>query len=328
MSDPRELLRMFADGEGVSGEAMAARLGVTRAAVWKQVDALRRRGLPIEGQAGSGYRLPWPVQLLDIGVIRKACPTYSPALLELHWELDSTSSEMQRRLDNLPDLSVILAESQHTARGRRGRGWVSPPALNIYLSCLKRFDAGFAALSGLSLAVGVALMRTLDELGIRGAGLKWPNDVLAHDAKLAGILVELSGECEGPCCAVIGIGLNVRMPQALRQQTGQAVTDLADLTAGAPPPRNRIAGLLITQLRDCLGQFEREGFALFDEDYCRFDLLRDQPLRVSAAHGTFDGYGAGIDARGALRVRTRDGERVVDSAEVTVRQRVPSVVQA
>ncbi len=119
---------------------------------------------------------------------------------------------------------------RHAGRGRRGREWLSPPGLNLYLSCLKRFESGFAALSGLSLAIGVIVLRALENLGIAGAGLKWPNDVLAATdgrpgGKLGGILVELSGEYQGPCAAIIGIGLNLRLTSALHEQAGQPACD-------------------------------------------------------------------------------------------------------
>jgi BirA family biotin operon repressor/biotin-[acetyl-CoA-carboxylase] ligase len=318
---PRDVVAALAAGGEMSGAALAQRLGVTRAAVWKQIEALRARGLPIEAQAGSGYRLGWPLQLLDAGTLRAGLAAWPLGGLDVHWELDSTSSELQRRGAAAADLSVVLAESQSAARGRRGRDWLSPPAVNLYLSCLKRFDAGFAALSGLSLAIGVAVLRALEDAGIRDAGLKWPNDVLVGNAKLAGILVELSGEYQGPCVAVVGVGLNLRMPPALRAQAGQAVADLAELCGGVPPERNAMAVRLIARLVECLRQFERDGFAAFAADFARFDLLRGKPLRLSGVHGEFEGIGAGIDARGALRVRTDAGETSIDSADVTVRVR-------
>jgi BirA family biotin operon repressor/biotin-[acetyl-CoA-carboxylase] ligase len=320
LMSPREVLAALASGEPLSGAALARRLGVSRAAIWKQVETLRARGLPIDARAGSGYRLAWPVQLLDAGRLRADLAPLSLGGLDVHWELDSTSSEVQRGLPTAADLGMVLAESQSAARGRRGRNWLSPPASNLYLSCVKRFDAGFAALSGLSLAVGVAVARALQDLGIAGAGLKWPNDVLLGDAKLAGILVELSGEYQGPCAAVVGIGLNVRMPPALRAQAGQPVADLADATGGAPPDRHAVAVRLITRLAECLRQFEQSGFAGFAADFARFDVLRGKPLRISGMHGELQGVGAGIDARGALRVRTAGGDVSVDSADVTVRR--------
>lgn len=317
---PRDLLAMLADGVPVSGAELAARGGLTRAAVWKQVEHLREQGLPVEARRGAGYRLPWPVELLDADwIARHSHPR--PAALEVHWSLDSTSSECQRRATELADGSVVLAEMQHAGRGRRGRTWLSPPGLNVYLSCLKRFERGFAALSGLSLAVGVALVHALEALGIEGVGLKWPNDVLvaATGAKLAGILVELSGEYQGPSTAVIGIGLNLRLPEALRARAGQPVADLAELAAGTPPGRNRVVATLIGGLLDALERFDADGFAAFAADYARLDLLRGRSLRLSDAHGAFEAVGDGVDEQGALRV-LRDGEtQRIDSAEVTVR---------
>ncbi len=321
---PAQLLSALAAAEPISGAGLAAKTGVTRAAIWKQIEALRARGVPIEASGAAGYRLPWPLQMLDADQIRAGIP---PSLgqrlgaLEVHWELDSTSSELQRRGADAADFSVLLAETQSAGRGRRGRQWLSPPGLNLYLSCLKRFDRGFAALGGLSLAVGVIVMRTLEKLGIDGTGLKWPNDLLTAEGKLGGILVELSGEYQGPCAAIVGIGLNLRLTPALREQAGQPASDLASLTHGAPPDRNRVAATLIAALIEGMQQFERDGFAGFVDEYARHDLLKDQPLQLSGALGSFEGVGAGVDARGALLVRAQDGcLRQIDSAEVTVRR--------
>lgn len=318
----QELLVALADGGLVSGAQLAERAGVTRAAIWKQVEALRSRGVPVKSRGTAGYCLPWPVQLLDVETLRAALPESVRGrlgALELHWEIDSTSSEIQRRQAQLPDLSMVLAETQTAGRGRRGRRWLSPPGLNVYLSCLKRFEGGFGALSGLSLAVGVIVMRTLTALGIDGAGLKWPNDVLSEAGKLAGILVELGGEYQGPCVAIIGVGLNVRLTAALHEQAGQPINDLTTL-AGRAPDRNRVAAALVAALAEGLDQFEREGFNAFVDEYARHDLLRDKPLRVQGATSTLEGVGAGVDARGALLLHTADGVHRIDSADVTVRR--------
>jgi BirA family transcriptional regulator, biotin operon repressor / biotin---[acetyl-CoA-carboxylase] ligase len=318
----QELLVALADGGMVSGAQLAERAGITRAAIWKQIEALRARGVPVESRGTAGYCLPWPIQLLDAQILQTSLPAAVRSrlgTLELHWEIDSTSSEIQRRQGDLPDLSMVLAETQTAGRGRRGRRWLSPPGLNIYLSCLKRFDAGFAALSGLSLAVGVIVMRTLTALGVTGAGLKWPNDVLSEAGKLAGILVELGGEYQGPCAAIIGVGLNVRLTDALREQAGQPVNDLATL-AGVAPERNRVAAALIGALAEGLDQFEREGFAAFVDEYAGYDLLLGKPLRVQGATDVLEGVGAGVDVRGALLVQAADGLHRIDSADVTVRR--------
>ena len=319
----RDVLSALAGGEAISGATLAETAGVTRAAIWKQIETLRAKGVPIEARGASGYRLPWPLQMLDEGAIRSQLPAAVAARLgslEVHWELDSTSTELQRRLADVPDMSVVLAETQSAGRGRRGRNWLSPPGLNLYLSCLKRFDAGFAALSGLSLALGVIVLRALDGVGIAGAGLKWPNDLLSERGKLGGILVELSGEYQGPCAAVIGIGLNLRLTEALRAQAGQPSDDLAGLNGGTPPDRNRVAAALIHALVDGLAEFERDGFAGFAQAYRPYDLLLGKSLHLTGALGELDGIGAGVDVRGALLLETSEGLRRVDSADVSVRR--------
>jgi BirA family biotin operon repressor/biotin-[acetyl-CoA-carboxylase] ligase len=320
-----EVLVALADGRTLSGTQLAGHLGLTRAAVWKQVEQLRAQGVPVQARRGEGYHLPWPLQLLDADRIR-ARATPAPGRIEVHWSLDSTSSECLRRAASLPDGSIVMAETQQAGRGRRGRGWLSPPGLNLYLSCLKRFDRGFAALPGLSLTAGVAVVRALEALRLTGVGLKWPNDVLlaGSGAKLAGILVELSGESQGPSTAVIGIGLNLRMPEALRARAGQPVADLAELSDLANvelPDRNTVASSIIGHLLATLEVFDAEGFAAFVDDYARMDLLRERRLRLSDAEGVFDAVGDGVDARGALLVRHDGVTRRVDSADITVRPR-------
>jgi BirA family transcriptional regulator, biotin operon repressor / biotin---[acetyl-CoA-carboxylase] ligase len=319
----RDVLTALAGGEAISGATLAETAGVTRAAIWKQIETLRAKGVPIEARGASGYRLPWALQMLDEGAIRGQLPPAVAARLgglEVHWELDSTSTELQRRLADAPDMSIVLAETQSAGRGRRGRSWLSPPGLNLYLSCLKRFDAGFAALSGLSLALGVVVLRALDSVGVAGAGLKWPNDLLSEQGKLGGILVELSGEYQGPCAAVIGIGLNLRLTEDLRAQAGQPSDDLATLSGGTPPDRNRVAAALIQALVDGLAEFERDGFAGFAQAYRPYDLLLGKSLHLTGALGELDGIGAGVDARGALMLETSEGLRRIDSADVSVRR--------
>ncbi|HEX6833148.1 MAG TPA: biotin--[acetyl-CoA-carboxylase] ligase [Rudaea sp.] len=319
--DARLLAQLSAD-HAVSGSALAERLGVTRAAVWKQIEALRALGAPIEAAAGSGYRLGWPIELLDADAISAEL---DPALrarlgaLSVHWQIDSTNTELLRRAAaGAADLEVCMAETQSAGRGRRGRAWVSPLGANLYFSQLKRFAQGMGALGGLSLAVGVALVEALTDVGVRGIALKWPNDVVADGRKLAGILIELGGEFLGPCYAVIGIGINLRLtPQALAA-IDQPAIDVASL-AQTPVGRNRLAGRLLARLVDTLDRFAEHGFEPFAAAYARHDGLRGRPVRVHAVHGVRDGIADGIDERGALRVRQDDGIALYGSAEVSVR---------
>lgn len=315
------MLRLLASGARISGPELARRLGISRAAVWKTIEALRRGGLEIASEA-HGYRLARPLDLLDVARIRGELPAALQCRvgsIENHWRLDSTSSEMARRAAELPDLSFVFADWQDAGRGRRGRQWLSPPARNLQFSCLKRFAGGYAALSGLSLAVGLAAARALEDCGIGGVALKWPNDLVHHDAKLGGILVELGGEFMGPCHAIIGIGINVDLPVAMRRSLDRPCADLAGLCEGAPPSRNELAMALIVRLADALDAFDASGFSACAIAWAERDALAGRRVRIDDPRGGFEGIAEGVDARGALQVRTAAGVRAIDSGEVTVR---------
>ncbi|MGH8190391.1 MAG: biotin--[acetyl-CoA-carboxylase] ligase [Rhodanobacteraceae bacterium] len=315
------VLRLLAPGGTLAGPELARRLGVSRAAVWKQIDALRRAGLEIVSGA-DGYRLVRPLDLLDVARVRAGLPAAARrriGIIENYWRLDSTSSELARRVTALPDLSFVFADWQQAGRGRRGRQWLSPPAANLQVSCLKRFANGYAALSGLSLAAGVAAARALGDCGVPGVALKWPNDLVCGDAKLGGVLVELGGEFMGPCHAIIGIGINVHLPEALRCVLGRACADLAGLCDGVAPARNRLAAALIARLVNDLDAFDERGFSACVSAWAERDALAGRAIRIEDPRGAFEGTAAGVDARGALQVCTSAGVRSIDSGEVTVR---------
>ncbi|MGB6099309.1 MAG: biotin--[acetyl-CoA-carboxylase] ligase [Comamonas sp.] len=315
---PHEVMQRLAPGMPISGEALAEQLGVTRAAVWKQIAALRALGLPIEARTNVGYSLPWPVELLDATRIAQLSGAAGPPI-QVHWALDSTQDELARTLHAQPDLAVVLAEQQTGGRGRRGHVWSSPPCMGVYLSCLKRFAGGPATLSGLSIAAGVCTAHALAELGVPDLRLKWPNDLLARGAKLAGILIEVQGEYDGPCTARVGVGVNLRLPEDLHQTVTQPVIDLATLCSGQPPGRNAIAAALIRHLRAGLLSFERSGLAPFLDDFARLDALADQPLCLQGAGALREGTGRGINDRGALRVQHEGIITLIESSQVSVR---------
>lgn len=319
---PQALLATLARGEAVSARELADRLGLTRAAVWKQVERLRALGLGISAQPGGGYRADAPIDLLDTGAINTLLtPTARAKLgeLALYPQIDSTSSELLRRAVVDPrDGQVCLAEVQSAARGRRGRVWRMPLGGGVALSLLKRFDGAMVSLAGLSLVVGVAVVDALEECGVGGVGLKWPNDLVADGRKLGGILVELGGDAMGPCHAVMGIGINSRLGRSGRE-IDQPWTDLATLAGASAPSRNRVAAGVLNRLVAAMETFADQGFAAFAAAYARRDVLQGREVRVLAAGGVRDGIARGVDARGALRVEFADGERVLDAGEVSIR---------
>ena len=323
---PEALLRELEAGGAVSGAALAQRFGVSRAAVWKQVQRLRGLQVPIDGAAGSGYRLAHALELLDRERIASGIPIELRECIrgiEVHWELDSTSAELARRGGEEARGVVCLAEHQSAGRGRRGRGWHSPLGGGVFLSLGWRFDLGMAALGGLSLVVGVAVARALREVAgaVPGLGLKWPNDVVVDGRKLGGILIELGGELEGPCDAIVGIGVNWRMPATAAHRIDQPWTDLATLSPASRPSRNALAIALIVHTAHALRRFGQDGLAPFLADFDRLDVLRGREVRVESAGARLDGVALGVDAAGLLRLGTPQGERRIGSGEVSVRAR-------
>jgi BirA family biotin operon repressor/biotin-[acetyl-CoA-carboxylase] ligase len=318
---PPNLLALLASGGEVSGAEIAATLGITRAAVWKQIEQLRARGLAVHAEAGRGYRLDAPIELLDATRIAASIAPderVRVGAIDVRWQIDSTSSELARTADSLPMPRACLAELQTAGRGRRGRRWQTPLAGGLALSFVRRFDGGMAALAGLSLVAGIAVLRALADVGIEGAALKWPNDIVASGKKLGGILVELGGDALGPCRAIVGIGLNVRIGAEASEAIDQPWTDLASLGAETPS-RNAVAGRVLARLAEALDVFASEGFAAFASEYTRHDALRGREIVVASGSERWTAIADGVGSRGALRV-VRDGRAIeVESGEVSVR---------
>ncbi|GAB3288491.1 bifunctional biotin--[acetyl-CoA-carboxylase] ligase/biotin operon repressor BirA [Parahaliea aestuarii] len=317
------ILPMLADGEFHSGQALAEALGVSRTAVWKQLNRLEELGLELESVRGLGYRIPGGLELLDDAVIRSALSVPAQSLLgelRLQDSLDSTNAEALRRIEAGAARGLVCSAEQQTAgRGRRGRAWVSPYARNIYLSVTWEFSQGAAALEGLSLAVGVAAARALEKLGVPAVQLKWPNDLLANRAKLGGILLEMAGDVAGACQVVVGVGLNVRMPDIAASAIDQAWTDIATLCGDSPPGRNALLSALLNELLPLLAEFEGTGFAAWREAWMQRDAYADTPVVVRSADRQVAGVARGVDERGALQLETTVGVQSLFGGELSLR---------
>nr|WP_272494206.1 bifunctional biotin--[acetyl-CoA-carboxylase] ligase/biotin operon repressor BirA [Stenotrophomonas mori] len=309
-------------GEGAfSGGALARELGQTRAAIWKRIQGLRAAGVAIDGRAGDGYRLAQPLELLDVERIRAGVSAEAAATiadLEVLWAVDSTNSELLRRSAPLRGVHILLAERQAGGRGRRGRAWTSPLAAGIVLSLSRAFAGGLSRMGGLSLAMGVAVVEALHALGFEAAGLKWPNDVQVDGRKLGGLLVEGGGEFAGPARAVIGLGLNVCMPEGAAAAITQPWSDLQSLT-DRPLSRNQVVATLVSHLLPALEQFEQDGLAPFLPRYAGMDVLAGRPVQVEEAGTVHAGLALGLAEDGALRVSVGGDERCFHAGEVSVR---------
>jgi BirA family biotin operon repressor/biotin-[acetyl-CoA-carboxylase] ligase len=324
------IARVFAelsDGQFHSGEDLAQALGVSRSAVWKAVKSLRDLGATLHAVRNRGYRLAKASERLTAQrILEKLSAAVRERVrsLEVAWTVGSTNTELLSR-PNPPNGSseVMLAEYQTAGRGRRGRAWLAPPGGAICLSLSWTFRDVPADLGALGLVIGVCELRALHELGVSGAKLKWPNDVLVDERKLGGILIELRAESGGPACVVIGIGLNVALGAPLLAkiaETGIAATDL--VTAGlADPSRNVVAGVLVDSCIRGLLQFERDGLRPFVENWRDADALQGRMVDVRGAVGEVTrGLARGVDLHGALLVETADeGLKKFVSGDVSVR---------
>ncbi|CAH0993219.1 Bifunctional ligase/repressor BirA [Sinobacterium norvegicum] len=310
-----QLITILSDGQFHSGEDLGAAVGVSRAAVWKQIQKLAELGVEVESVRGQGYRVLGGIDLIapaDIAVTR-----FDIELLSV--TTSTNSLLMDQAQQGSIHLKAISADMQTHGRGRRGRAWISPYASNMYLSVGWEFQSGAAALSGLSLAVGVAVVEALSKLGVSGVGLKWPNDILHNGLKLGGILIEMGGDPSGDCHVVIGLGLNVHMAGASSQAIDQPWTTCDKLTE-KPLARAKILSCLLDALESMLETYEQHGFSAYHQQWEQLHDYQNQVVIITSGENKSSGVAQGVDGSGALIVETSLGRKLFHGGEVSVRR--------
>ncbi|WP_409319655.1 bifunctional biotin--[acetyl-CoA-carboxylase] ligase/biotin operon repressor BirA [Pseudomonas sp. KCJK9016] len=311
------LLNLLKDGRFHSGQTLGVALGISRSAVWKQLQHLEAElGLTIHKVRGRGYQLASPLTLLDLPRIEADLVGWPISLFD---SVDSTNAESLRAIDRgqlAPFL--VLAERQIAGRGRRGRKWVSPFAENLYYSLVLRVDGGMRQLEGLSLVVGLAVMQALRSVGVSGAGLKWPNDVLVGRKKIAGILLELVGDPADVCHVVMGVGINVNMQAT--DEVDQQWTSIR-LESGRNCDRNNLVVELSKQLQLYLQRHQSGGFTSLRAEWEANHLWQAQSVVLTAGVTRVDGVVLGIDNQGALRLKVDGVEKVFSGGELSLRLR-------
>lgn len=317
------LLQLLADGEYHSGREIGESLGVSRTAVWKQLKKLEPLGLQVDSVKGRGYRIAGGLDLLCADKIKAAMDTHATQLLpdlDLKFTVDSTNTQaMQRAITGGREAYVCIAELQSGGRGRRGKSWVSKLGGSLCFSVVWHFENGVAALEGLSLAIGVAINRALQDLGVTGVGLKWPNDLLFDGKKLAGVLIEIAGDAQGSCQAVVGIGLNVNLQQAAAGIIDQPWTDLLTIS-GTRVDRNLLLGGLLNEIAAVLTDFSATGFAAYQREWMSMDALAGREVIVMQGETQIVGVSAGVDPAGALCLDTADGRQRFHGGEISLRR--------
>ncbi len=306
-------LRLLDAAHFSSGKTIAERLGVSRASISTTLARAEEYGVALERRHGAGYRLVRPVEWLDAAVIARELDAKSVLALEIVDQAESTN----RALLAAPHHGrVLAAEWQSGGRGRMGRKWHGALGGSLLFSLAWAFPEGPAQLAGLPLAVGAAIARAIEAAGVAEIGLKWPNDLLLPAGKVGGILIEMQGDALGPAQVVIGIGLNLRLPDdALDQPT--AALENAGLALG----RNALFGRILAELEASLARFAVEGFAPLRAEWEAHHVWQGQSAEVHLPDGSrLPGEIAGVADDGSLRLSVDGQIRLIHSGDVSLRR--------
>lgn len=323
------ILSFLADGEGefTSGEILSGKLGLSRTAVWKHVEALRTKGYRIDAVPARGYRLvqvPDRLSGLELGPLlgsRELGRT-------VHYfeTLESTNATaFKLAADGALHGEVVIAEAQTAGKGRRGRSWLSPARANLYASAILRPDLAPQRAPELTLVAAVALAETLREAGAQAAAIKWPNDVQLDGKKVAGILTELSADPDRVHFVILGMGVNLNAhARDFPPEVAAIATSLADARQ-AKVPRALFTAALLTRLEEWLDRHAAEGFAPVRDAWKALSSTLGQEILVRTERAEYRAFAEDIDESGALVVRREDGalERVIagDVEQVRTRSR-------
>jgi BirA family biotin operon repressor/biotin-[acetyl-CoA-carboxylase] ligase len=276
---------------------------------------------------GRGYRLSRPWQRLEQREILRCLGKDAGRFnIEVLPQASSSNTLLLQRAGHAvanghaPSGSVLAVELQTAGRGRMGRTWHSGLGSSLTFSLLWRFDCGLNALSGLSLAAGVAIMRVLNKLDVQGVHLKWPNDIQTQQGKLGGVLIEAQGDMLGPSAVVIGIGLNCALPADLARQIDQPASALEEVCA-AMPTRNQLLAVVLQELATVLQQFGQGGFPAFRKEWEGYHAHQNKQVQLRMPDGTtVGGIARGVNDGGELCVETTRGMRCLNSGEVRGRR--------
>lgn len=313
MSLLHQILEILADGERHSGVALARRLGVSRAAVSKAVSLAGDIPIAVDHR---GYRLPDAFRPLDAARIQGLVMAAGRALdgLVVHEETASTNQALLAASGD--GVYACLAERQTAGRGRRGRAWQATPYGSVLVSVAWTITETAGPLGVLSLAAGVAVVRALEALGVQGAVLKWPNDVLWQARKLAGVLIEMRGEA-GAMRVVVGVGINVTLGPAAAAAIDQ---EWAALGAIVPTiDRSRLAAQVISELLAVMDDYRQGRAAALLTEWRRRHAFAGMAVRIHEGRESFAALVVDVDEEGALVVEVKGKRRRVQAGDVSVR---------
>ena len=299
------IVAMLNDGEYHDGTSIGAKLKMTRSAVWKAIKKLQNYGIKIDSIKVKGYALQEPLILLNKKQIKQHLQNQQVSI-DIFETLPSTNEYLKNFCRDKKH-RVCLAEQQTKGKGRLNRTWHSPFGKNLYFSFLFPLEKDFSELSGLSLVVGLAVVKTLEHFyPSKELAVKWPNDIICQQKKLAGSLIEVQAETNGICHTIIGIGINVNMLEDEEKNITQPWTSLRKLT-GKNIDRNQLCALLIDNLAMYLEKFEEKGLTHFLEKWKSVDSLYDKNITLKCVNKKIQGQVKGVSEQGHLLLQLENG---------------------
>jgi BirA family biotin operon repressor/biotin-[acetyl-CoA-carboxylase] ligase len=314
------LLRALSNGDEWHDADLARTANLSATQVRRAIGDAADFGVAVQHVAPDRWVIPGGLDLLNEADIRARLPASCPAThIEILGSTTSTN-EVLRRTTGAPNGTVCLAEHQSRGRGRRGRRWLSPFASNLSLSLVWHYPGPLGQLGWLSLAIGVAAAECLESLGFADIRLKWPNDLIAADAKLGGILVEVDGLADGSLRVVCGLGINVCMDESTVASVDQPWTSLAQLAPHLTLARSHLAAIAISRCLGVLATGLEDDGALWRTRWTARDSLADRAVSVLRPDGRrIGGVARGITRNGELIVEHDGARSTFLSAEVSVR---------
>lgn len=317
-------------GEPISGEAISKRFGVTRAAIWKHMQALKDEGYQIETVGRKGYRLAGtPDKLLPAEVLAGLKTRWLGKQLIYHDQVTSTNDLAKRAaFDGCAHGTVVVAEAQGEGRGRLSRGWFSPHGKGVWFSCVFRPTFLPQQASRCTLMAAVALARAFERYPGVAVGIKWPNDILTLEGKkLVGILAEMNAEMDAINFIVIGMGVNVNLlPEDFPAELQPLASSLQQLGGGEPISRKKLLQVMLEELEAAFDEVSKTGFAALLDDWRKRSITLGRQVSVIAPEETYTGVALDIDQQGALLVR-RDADGTVEqvwAGDVSIRPVPPA----
>ena len=323
MKNRDKILEMLFDSKNyISGEKLSRELGISRTAIWKNINRLKEEGYIIDSVTNKGYRLVNEPKALSESQLMHDLKDFGFTYVQLDETIDSTNLEAKRKSDVVQGHGCFVAREQTAGRGRRGRQWSSPKDSGCYVSVLLRPSIMPSDAAMITLIAGLALAKTLNKLYLTEARIKWPNDIVIQGKKVAGILTEMSAEIECVNYLAVGIGLNVSQ-KAFPDEIATIATSIEIIKGNKQIEfiRHEYIKALITEFMHNINLFYKtRDLSFMKKEYEQLCLNINGEIRIEKNNESYVGIGQGITNNGELNVRTNDGKILtVNSGEVSVR---------